>query len=87
MKILNKQDGFSLHILIIAVLVIGVISLVGYRVLHKNGTDKNSQTSQTTTGSDQPTSITNQEDLSNAVDSLKEIDTNTQEDEKALQNL
>ncbi len=84
-----SQSGFTVIEVLLLVVLIGVIGFVGYRLLNNKNMAINTTTSNTSQVSEQTKApaIAEKQDLSNAVEQLKKVDTNTKTDEEALRNI
>lgn len=85
-----QPKGFSVIELVVILAVVGAFALIGYRVLGRNSTSKDSSKSTTqkiSTVAQETPSISTKQDLQKAADQLKGVDASTQKEESELQQL
>lgn len=82
---MRKQDGFGHIAIVIILVVILVIGLVGYSVFKRRNTSPASNTA--TRMQKEAATISDKSSMTEAIEQLKTIDTNTKNDEDELRSL
>ncbi len=83
---MNRQKGFSVVEGLLIVAVVLLLGFIGYTVYNRQKDTKRTNTPPPAAASDIP-SISDKSSLSEAVDQLKTVDTDTEKDEEALRDL
>ena len=87
MMSLSKKDGFSLLPVLLVIIVMMAIGFGAYRVFNSRKGDKAKVQQSSAEAIQETHARSSKQDLTESVDTLKTIDTNTQQDEALLGSL